>query len=1028
MPLMPRCACVPLRRGSGGAAPAAAAAAAQRGPAAALAWPAQQRHQHQQGRPTLQCRSHTAGGAGGGPDAAAFRRALASAAPDWRSLQRLPLPEPARGAVFSALAVAAALRLRQQARGAGAWRRAGSARRGSAQPAQRQQQHHHQQQQQQQQQAAAWAWYHGEVLQGCLQRAAAGGGGGGVDAAAAAALLQATAAMGWSRAGMARATGSAEAEGQLVGACLTLLRLGLEAALGGAGGAAGGGGERPPGPPRVRCSASLVVALVVASQRLGLKLRSGTPLHALRERALAAALAGDGGGGGGGGRAGYGWAVKLLQSWVVSGTVMSPQLLLLLCECVQAHLLARPALLLRLLLRMQALERRLLWPEGQQLLARFRETLLAQLPAHAVQGLRAQVQAQLAGGGEPAAGELVLVCGALAQLPAALPAELAAELLLPPGQRLLAAATRQLREGGPRRAAAAEACCFTPAQASQWLAALARMLGGAAAPAARDALAAPLLGYLAATQGVPGAWPPRALVPLLSAAAQLGLPAAAGPEWWAAALAALLAELPAYAPHQVLAVLQAMASGGFRPDPELLEQRLLPVLAGGFGQAGAGGGAKQPRPFSLPQLLDLADALAQLRHAPRSEAWWASYQAAVLCKVGRGLQQQVRQQKRQQEQQQQESGSGGEQRMAAAQAARLLWAAGQLRLQPRRELLTAALAALAAEPNLSGALTNRQLVGLFVGLSALAPGAPGALQPQLYGRICRALRGQRRRRWRPADVTNLVRCIGALADAAAGGGAGDAEEAAAQPLLPPPGLVDQLLAEVEPALEVGLLRGRALASLMSGLRKLGHRPGQDWLDRYQAAVVAAEPGMADTEALTAFTCLVHAGCAIDPALLAGVLRRAPRPRLSPGLVADLSAALAAVDARGHAAEPAAGPDGEPRGGHRLRSSSLSPHDAQACRGAPAGVLEPRQQGGPGARAPHAQQGACDAADATLGLDALIDQARSAIGAREWWAASAGDAASDEAPDPATAARLAERLAAVDALLAADSGGGGAGGA
>jgi hypothetical protein len=148
---------------------------------------------------------------------------------------------------------------------------------------------------------------------------------------------------------------------------------------------------------------------------------------------------------------------------------------------------------------------------------------------------------------------------------------------------------------------------------------------------------------------------------------------------------------------------------------------------------------------------------------------------------------------------------------------------------------------LELQPTQLQQLSPKQCVDVFVGLSKLVPKTPGVLQPGLYRVLCEVLPTK----WLGyKDITNLIRCMGGIADGTADGAvtgalvapltkssssSSSSSSGQQQQLVAPQAVVLHLLSAAEPHL--GKLQGRALSMLLWGVRKMGVQPSQDWLRR-----------------------------------------------------------------------------------------------------------------------------------------------------------------------------------------------------
>jgi hypothetical protein len=352
----------------------------------------------------------------------------------------------------------------------------------------------------------------------------------------------------------------------------------------------------------------------------------------------------------------------------------------------------------------------------------------------------------------------------------------------------------------------------------------------------RKQLATALLDYTGELRGQQGAWTPSALVPMLVAAQELGLVAATGREWWAVVTETVLLDLEAYWPAQLVQVLQCMAAAQYQPDAGAMEVHWLPAITGWFASSSSSSssnaaGWKSVRgqlsaaaPLTVPQLIDLLEALANLSHKPKDNAWWDAYQAT--------LQQQCL---ALQQQQQQRSV------LSVQQVVRMIWSTGKLRLEPKPAMLSWLLHQLELQPQQLQQLSPKQCVDVFVGLSKLVPKTPGGLQPRLYRDLCEVLPAK----WLGyKDITNLIRCMGGIADgtsegsvtgalvsAMAGNGSSSSSsgQQQQQQLVAPQAVVLHLLSAAEPYL--GKMQGRALSMLLWGVRKMGVQPPEEFLRR-----------------------------------------------------------------------------------------------------------------------------------------------------------------------------------------------------
>jgi hypothetical protein len=343
---------------------------------------------------------------------------------------------------------------------------------------------------------------------------------------------------------------------------------------------------------------------------------------------------------------------------------------------------------------------------------------------------------------------------------------------------------------------------------------------------------------------------------MVAAAQELGLAAAVGQEWWAVVQEAVLLNIEAYWPAQLVKVLQCMAAAKFQPDVASMELQWMPAVSGWFvsssSSSSGGGGSRSRRvggkvvrgqqaaaaPLTVPQLIDLLEVLAQLSHKPKELVWWEGYQET--------LQQQCEALQQQQQQQQQEGVASQQQGvvLAAEQIVRVIWSTGKLRLEPKSSVLSWLLQQLEQQPQQLQQLSSKQCVDLFVGLNKLVPKTPGVLNPKLYRDLCELLPA---RRLGYKDISNLIRCMGGIADSVAGGGVSGALISAAlsgggssssskrqrqqqqQQLIAPESVVLHLLGAVEAYLDK--LQGRALSMLLWGVRKMAVHPPENWLRR-----------------------------------------------------------------------------------------------------------------------------------------------------------------------------------------------------
>jgi hypothetical protein len=466
--------------------------------------------------------------------------------------------------------------------------------------------------------------------------------------------------------------------------------------------------------------------------------------------------------------------------------------------------------------------------------------------------------------------DLLEFTAAFTQLPRGLAVKLTPSRLLPAGHLLLLAAAQQLRSSSSsssssssrdRRSNAANRTCFTPVQISLWMTHLSQIFKRPASPGTspssyksswspdwelpyelRKQLATALLDYSGELRGQQGAWTPSALVSATVAAQELGLVAATGREWWAVVEETVLQDLESYKPAQLVRVLQCMAAAQYQPDPGAMEMHWLPAITGWFGSSSSSSSSSSLTGYRsapekraaaaaavlmVPQLIDLLEVLANLSHKPKDNAWWEAYQV-TLQQQTRAVQQQQRWERQQQQQAV----------LSVQEVVRMVWSTGKLRLELKPTMLSCLLYQLELQPQQLQQLSSKQCVDVFVGLSKLVPKTPGVLQPRLYRELCEVLPNK----WLGyKDITNLIRCMGGIADGTSEGSITGALISAAasnsssssrqqqQQLVAPRGVVLHLLSAAEPYLEK--MQGRALSMLLWGVRKMGVQPPEGFLRR-----------------------------------------------------------------------------------------------------------------------------------------------------------------------------------------------------
>jgi hypothetical protein len=196
--------------------------------------------------------------------------------------------------------------------------------------------------------------------------------------------------------------------------------------------------------------------------------------------------------------------------------------------------------------------------------------------------------------------------------------------------------------------------------------------------------------------------------------------------------------------------------------------------------------------------------------------------------------------------------------------------------------------------------------------------------------------------------------------------------------------------------------------------------------------------MADYEAAIVFSCLVHSGCPIDPPLLQHMLAREPRESFSPGIMADLQSALQLLEQ-----QQQQGVWQQQGVELQLRLGLLQ--QQQYADGSGAGSSSSSRRFDPWYDEPQQQQQQQQQQEEVEGeehagqdLDALIDQARSEIGAQQslWqqqqqsdqglsdgtWLLlqqqqqHGGSSAEESEWDSETARRIGERIAIVEELF------------
>lgn len=183
----------------------------------------------------------------------------------------------------------------------------------------------------------------------------------------------------------------------------------------------------------------------------------------------------------------------------------------------------------------------------------------------------------------------------------------------------------------------------------------------------------------------------------------------------------------------------------------------------------------------------------------------------------------------------------------------------------------------------------------------------------------------------------------------------------------------------------------------------------------------ATPRLPDYQCAIIITSLVHLGVAVETALLQELLFRVPRHNISPGLMADLTAALKKLD--------------EPQGPMHWQQETSHQQQHQQQQVKQQQVKEQQQQ----VKQPAQGAGIQSFEDLELDLDALIDSARAELGrfrhsgqeqqelhdqevvgslaAVSLAGGAEGPRGADEAViDPAAVKRIRSRLAVFEELL------------
>eukprot|EP00775_Hariotina_reticulata_P005174 gene5174-5412_t len=132
-------------------------------------------------------------------------------------------------------------------------------------------------------------------------------------------------------------------------------------------------------------------------------------------------------------------------------------------------------------------------------------------------------------------------------------------------------------------------------------------------------------------RGLKGLWRPGRLLQLLQGACDLGLTAGAGQEFWAAVQEAVLLELDSYWPAQLVQLLELMAQAGFKPEPEVLEQYLLPRVSVWFTGSFAG-----QQGLKAQQLANVIRSMGSIADSAEGGAVSGALVAELLSGAGGG--------------------------------------------------------------------------------------------------------------------------------------------------------------------------------------------------------------------------------------------------------------------------------------------------------------------------------------------------------------------------------------------------------
>jgi len=229
--------------------------------------------------------------------------------------------------------------------------------------------------------------------------------------------------------------------------------------------------------------------------------------------------------------------------------------------------------------------------------------------------------------------------------------------------------------------------------------------------------------------------------------------------------------------------MECMAQAGCEPEPEFLEQYLLP-------------GVSLWSSSNLEQQQQQQQQQRRQRHTARCTAAGPTPERASAGKppavlgtpeaqaqddllVG-GSQDSLLQQAQLQKvpasvqpQQQQDQAWPAAAATAAAASSptavgcKLLWCMGRLRLEPKPQLFSWLLLQLELQPDQLQQMKAADRVDLIVGLSRLVPKLPGVLQPDLYCLICEGFAGHQR--LKAMEVANIIRSMGSIADSTTAG-------------------------------------------------------------------------------------------------------------------------------------------------------------------------------------------------------------------------------------------------------------------